>query len=278
MNTRSRALVAGVVVVAAIAAAVLLWQRRLGPVVAPESPPPVASVATAPPEPASVPAQTAVKHPLQAPAVAQPPLGPGDIAAALADLLGRKAVLSFLQLEDFPRRFVATVDNLGRAHAPSPMWPVNPTAGRFGVGTHQGGDVIGADNGMRYTPFVLFVETVDIGQAVDLYVRMYPMLQQAYEDLGFPKRYFNDRVIEVIDLLLATPDAGYPLKVQLTQVKGPVPSTRPWVRYEFADLALEALPAGQKIMLRVGPVNERRLKARLTELRRALVGRVAAGR
>jgi hypothetical protein len=274
MNTRSRALVAGVVVVA-IAAAVLLWQRRPRPAVAPESPPPAASVATAPPAPASVPAQPAVKHPIQAPAVAQPPLGPGDIAAALADLLGRKAVLSFFNLEDFPRRFVATVDNLGRAHAPSAMWPVNPTPDRFVVDAHEGGQVIGADNGMRYTPFVLLVETVDIGQAVDLYVRMYPMLQQAYEDLGFPKRYFNDRVIEVIDLLLATPDAGYPLKVQLTEVKGPVPSTRPWVRYEFADPALEALPAGQKVMLRVGPVNERRLKARLTELRRALIGRVA---
>lgn len=74
----------------------------------------------------------------------------------------------------------------------------------------------------------------------------------------------------------ASPPAAEPAvkhPVQLTEVKGSVPSVRPWVRYEFVDPALEALPAGQKIMLRVGPVNERRLKARLTELRRALVAR-----
>jgi hypothetical protein len=275
MNIKSRALVAGVVI-AAIAGTVLLWQRRPRPVVVLEPAPPAAPVVVVPPEAASAPAQPAVKHPIQAPvAAAQPPLEAGDIAAALTDLLGRKALLSFLQLEDFPRRFVATVDSLGRTHAPAAMWPVNPTPERFVVVSHESGQIIGADNSMRYTPFVLLVETIDIDQAVDLYVRMYSLLQKAYEDIGFPGRYFNDRLIEVIDQLLATPDAGYPVKVQLTQVKGPIPSVRPWVRYEFADPALESLSAGQKILLRVGPVNERRLKARLTELRRALVGRAA---
>jgi len=129
------------------------------------------------------------------------------------------------------------------------------------------------DNALRYTPFVLLVETVDLGRAVDLYVRMYPLLQRAYEELGYPGRYFNDRVIEVIDQLLATPDAAYPTRVQLTEVKGPIPSQRPWVRYEFADPALESLTAGQKILIRVGAVNERRLKNRLAEIRQELLQR-----
>jgi hypothetical protein len=61
--------------------------------------------------------------------------------------------------------------------------------------------------------------------------------------------------------------------VQLTQVHGEVPSTRPWVRYEFADPKLEALSAGQKMLVRMGSDNARRLKAVLAELRR----RVATG-
>jgi hypothetical protein len=46
------------------------------------------------------------------------------------------------------------------------------------------------------------------------------------------------------------------------------------VRYEFADPALESLSSGQKIMLRVGPVNERRLKEKLAEIRGELAGRL----
>jgi hypothetical protein len=63
---------------------------------------------------------------------------------------------------------------------------------------------------------------------------------------------------------------SYPVKLQLTEVKGPIPSVRPWTRYQFADPKLEALAAGQKILLRVGPVNERRLKAKLAEIRQQL--------
>jgi hypothetical protein len=64
-----------------------------------------------------------------------------------------------------------------------------------------------------------------------------------------------------------------PLKLRLTEVKGPIASLRPWVRYEFADPALEALSSGQKILLRVGPVNERRLKEKLAQLRSELASR-----
>ena len=40
-----------------------------------------------------------------------------------------------------------------------------------------------------------------------VYERLYPLFQQAYEDLGYPGKYFNDRLVEVIDHLLQTPEA-----------------------------------------------------------------------
>lgn len=269
MNSATKALVAAAVV-AAIAGAAWLWRNQWMTSSAPPLSPPA--------EPASAPApamntrpatpEPAVKYPVEA--VPASPLAAPDLAAALTELLGRKAVASFLQTEDFPRRFVATVDNLGRGHAPPSLWPINPTPGQFTVDEADSGPVIGADNSLRYTPLVLLAETIDVGRAMALYVRMYPLLQQAYQDLGYPKGYFNDRLVAVIDLLLATPDASYPMKLQLTDVKGPIPSVRPWTRYEFADPALESLAAGQKILLRVGPVNQRRLKAKLAEVRQQL--------
>lgn len=256
-----------------------LWYNKSGsalPQPASDSP---ASSTTAPPDAASS-TSTAFSEPVAlhpiGPSPASSPTGLADILQALVELMGRTAVTSFFQTDDFARRFVATVDNLGREHAAPILWPINPTNGRFTVEGAEGSALISPDNSMRYTPFVLLVETVDIGRALDLYVRMHPMLEQAYQDLGYPKRHFNDRFIEVIDKLLSTPDATRPVKVTLTEVKGPIPSERPWVRYQFADPELESLSAGQKILLRVGPDNERRLKARLIEIRRQLVARADA--
>jgi hypothetical protein len=255
----------------AVASAVIWWFRTQAPAPTPAVPvavpaqPPASSAAAEPP---------AIQHPLEEP---EGPLAAGQLDAALAELLGRKAVASFLQTSDFPRRFAATVDNLGRSHAPAALWPVNPTAGRFTVQELPDGPVIGADNAARYTPLVLLAESTDTARAAQLYRRMYPLLQRAYEEMGYPKRYFNDRLVEVIDILLATPEVDYPVKLRLLEVKGPVAPERPWVRYEYADPALESLTAGQKILIRAGQVNARRLKAKLAEFR-AQVAQGAARR
>ncbi len=272
MSSGTRRIVLSIIVVAIAGAAAWWWQdqQRINP--AP------GLAASAPPTPAPEPtaqaaSEPAIQYPLPTPED-QAPLAVDGIAPALTDLLGRKAVDAFLQLGDFPRRVVATVDNLGRGHAPASLWPVNPTAGRFTVLEQGGGAVIAPGNGARYTALVALAESIDPAKAVNLYVQMYPLLQRAYQDLGYPRAYFNDRLIQVIDLLLASPVPGGTVAVQLTEVKGPEPSVRPWVRYEFADPALESLAAGQKIMVRVGSANERRLKARLTALRQELTARV----
>jgi len=227
------------------------------------APMPAQSASTVPP---------AELQPVEIP-VAALPLAADQIGSALTDFLGSKAALTFFQLDDFPRKFVATVDNLGRSHAPPVVWPINPTDGRFTVQTQDGTTAISSDNGLRYTPLVLVLESINISQAVDLYVRMYPVLQKTYGELGFPNRQFNDRLLQVINHLLATPPAAQVIAVQLTDVKGPIPSLRPWVRYEFSDPALESLSSGQKIMSRVGSVNQNRLKARLFALRQEIMKR-----
>jgi len=239
-----------------------------------------AAVATAAAEPVPAtpapPADPPIHHPIES----MPTLPPGDAApggasddgvkASLDDLLGSRAVLSFLQVDNFIGRIVATVDNLDREHATPRLWPTNPMAGRFSASRGDGSEVIAPDNPRRYKAFVDFVEAIDTPRAVALYVKLYPRFQQAYAALGYPRLYFNDRLVEVIDRLIAAPVPHGPVAVRLLAVKGPVASAQPWTRYEFVDPALEALPAGQKMMVRVGPDNELRLKAKLLEFRRGL--------
>jgi len=195
----------------------------------------------------------------------------------LGDLLGARDMAAFLQMDGLVRRVVATVDNLGREHTPARLWPVNPTPERFAVVGSGPVQTIGLDNAARYGALVRWIESVDMERAVALYARLYPLFQQAYEELGYPGRYFNDRLVAVIDHLLQAPEPASPVAVKLTEVKGDVPSTRPWVRYEFADPQLQSLSSGQKIMVRVGLENERRLKVRLKALR-ALVATGAAAK
>lgn len=263
---RTWEIAAGVVALGLLGTAAFLWLSESRP---PVAPPAAASPLVEAAPPAAAPAtEPVVRYPVDPIPAAQEVTASLDPEAALTELFGRKAVLSMFQLQDFPRRFVATVDNLGRSHAPVGLWPVNPTGGRFIVEKQNSADVISADNGLRYTPYVLLIETVDLRRVVAVYRRLYPLLQKAYEDIGYPKSYFNDRLVDVIDELLATPDITGPQGVYLPTINGPIQPERPWVLYEFDDPALQSLSAGQRILLRMGPVNERRMKTKLAEVRR----------
>jgi Protein of unknown function (DUF3014) len=201
-----------------------------------------------------------------------PPLDASDAAVegAAADLLGGEVVLGLVNSGDYIRKIVATVDNLARHRTSARLWPVQPTPGRFTV--RQDGDrtYLSAENFQRYSPFVNLVASVDTDKLVSLYVRYYALFQQAYEDLGFPGLYFNDRVIEVIDNLLATPEPGGTIELVLPSQDPSVEVARPWVLYEYADPALRSLSAGQKILIRMGNENSGRVKAKLRELRKRL--------
>lgn len=269
MSQASRVAMA-LLVLAATGGALLWWRHpRPAPVLTTSSAPAV--IPTPPPAATVVPT---IRHPVPLPPSqprgAQPSLDNSDayLDKALIDLLGRKAVRSFLGLDGIVRRIVATVDNLATDNAPAERWPVHQTAGSFDTEVRDGGIVIGVQNADRYATFVRFVEGIDTRRAVALYVRLYPLFQQAYEDLGYPSKYFNDRLIDVIANLLATPAVAGPIKVRRFEIDGAAP--RNGGLYLFEDPALEASSAGQKILLRMGRENATKLMAKLAEVRREL--------
>lgn len=264
MTKRTPIIAAAVLAAAALVAGLWWVSRPRAPEAAATAP--HETVARAPASPPSAPVEPAIRYPIDAAPVDRG-AAPLDFRGALDDLFGARTVASMFLVDDFARRFVATVDNLGRSGASSRLWPVVPAAGRFSVAGAGGGAAIGADNAERYEPFVRLLEQVDLHRATAAYVQLYPSLQRAYEELGYPKRYFNDRFVDVIDVLLATPEPASPPKVHLPTVHGPVQPQRPWLLYEFDDPQLEALTAGQKVLLRMGVANERRVKAKLVELR-----------
>ena len=191
-----------------------------------------------------------------------PPLDASDalLHGELARLTPGQRLGDQLYLDGMVRRLVVSIDNLTAAKLPRKRLFARPVEGRFAVTGEDDALYLSPEHFARYTPFVGLVESIDSDALLALYLRVYPLLQQAYEELGYPSAYFNDRLVDVIDHLLDAPDINAPLRLE-----------RPRVLYQFADPRLEGLSAGQKVLIRVGPDNASRLKAQLRELRAGLV-------
>jgi hypothetical protein len=207
------------------------------------------------------PPEERIEHPVPAASadaakVPLPELNESDkaISDALAEAAGGAA--EYLVPESIIRHIVVTVDNLPRQKVTVEKRPVVPASGTFMANGDELHATLDARNFQRYTPMVNVIRKVDMQRLATVYLHFYPLFQKAYQDLGYPNGYFNDRLVKVIDVLLATP-----------QITGPIELVRPNVMYVFADAALEARPAGQKALIRMGPDNAAAVKEKLMELR-----------
>jgi hypothetical protein len=179
---------------------------------------------------------------------------------AIGGVIGADAFQRFFEPEDILHRIVATVDNLPRKSYASRLDPVKTPTTPFATTGKDDALAIAPANAARYAAYLRVLEAVDPDKLVGAYVHFYPLFQKAYVDLGYPNGYFNDRLVEVIDNLLETPD-----------VEGPVRLVVPHVLYEYADPDLQSRSAGQKILLRMGRENAARVKAKLRDIRARVV-------
>jgi hypothetical protein len=258
MYMNNRLLIVGaVIVIAGGAAAYFYW---------PQTQPVSEAALVQPPQPVPAPPPLApeIRNVLDTPTV-QPPLpsltdSDKLILDALAGLVGNKSLMKVFRTDRFIHNFVATIDNLPGRRAPMSVLPVESAPGQFIAAGSSGNLTISPKNAARYTAYVRVAMSVDPKKLVGLYVRLYPLFQQAYEELGYPNKYFNDRLIVVLDDLLAAPIASEPVKL-----------VQPNVLYQYADPNLEKLSIGQRILIRLGGKNEDMVKTRLHKIRQELM-------
>lgn len=248
--TAARWIILVVVLAAGIGAGVYWYRSQQQEQAAPAAPQQAAEPQTHYPAPA----------PQKAEEVPEPPpqLDASDEAVrkALEQGFGKPTVERFLVPTEFIRHFVAFVDSLDRDPVSLRFWPVKHVESLPIVQTEDKRIFLSTENAGRYGPWVTALQSVDTHKLTDLYLHWYPLFQKAYEDLGYPGRYFNDRLVQVIDHLLATPEAS-----------GPIELVRPKVLYQFADPDLERRSWGQKTLIRMGAQNEAAVKAKLREIR-----------
>jgi len=188
-----------------------------------------------------------------------PPLDQSDdyFKLALSDIFG-SSIESVLASSRMIERIVATVDSLPRSSVAERIRPIGRLGGQFVVdGQDDSGEFnVNSGNYDRYTDMVDLLADADLAEVAAVYRRFYPLFQSSYVNLGYPNGYFNDRLVEVIDHLLATPD-----------IDDSALLVRPHVLYEYADPDLESLSSGQKLLLRMGRANRTRVKQVLKDFR-----------
>ena len=195
------------------------------------------------------------------------------VLESLGGLLSEPAVARYVVNDNVISRVVATIEMLGGRQIPAVVQALEGPEGSFQVTANDNpatvinneeGDAIpqffiDPSNYARYTPYVEMLEAADTAEVVENYRSLYPLFQEAYQQMGYADGDFNARLIAIIDELLATP-----------QVNEPVELVKPEAYFLYTDPELESLSAGQKILLRMENQNATRVKAKLVEVRASL--------
>ncbi len=169
---------------------------------------------------------------------------------------GEETVNRMLVDEGLIQRFVVSVTNLANDEMAPNHQLLTPPEQSFRVYSQAGKQWIDAASYKRYTPYVDMLESFNNEALLNIYGIYKGDIQAQYAEIGNPDQDFNSVLLEAIDQLLDTPEVPVPVEVYTDSVA-----------YKYADDRLENLSEPQKQLLRTGPDNMRRIKAKLRELK-----------
>jgi len=156
---------------------------------------------------------------------------------------------------DIIRNMVVFIDNFSRGELVSNFSPLQRPQENFSVTTQKGTLFINSDSYLRYEGYALAIDSLNTEKFIEVYTMIMPLIDEAYQEIGYPSGSFNQTLDKAIDHLLETPIIHYKLKL-----------ISPSVMYQYADEHIEALPDTQKLMLRMGPHNLQMVQEKLKEI------------
>ncbi|NMH60686.1 DUF3014 domain-containing protein [Alteromonas ponticola] len=213
------------------------------------------------PEPVEIDPDAEVEPMPETPEVEPEPIDTTDdgIRSSLKSISEESKAEELLVEDGLMQRFVVSVTNLANDEmAPSHQLFKAPEQ-EFRTYNQAGKEWVDAASYKRYTPYVNMLESFENEALLNLYDQYKKDIQAKYAEIGDPDKPFNEVMIEAIDQLLDTPEVPVPVEVYSDSVT-----------YKYADERLEELNTPQKQLLRTGPDNMRRIKAKLREIKALL--------
>jgi hypothetical protein len=197
------------------------------------------------------------------PQTATPELAHSDafVRALATELFGSAELDNWLAAgEELVHRGVRAILAISEQRSARRFLDFLPLEGRFETRRSGGGEIIAPENYRRYDRLVDIFVGLDSERLARFVERLGPLLSQAMDENAFPGTEFKVTLAGAIEHLLSTPSPSGDVEVTLGEDGV----------YRFADPRLEALSPPQKQLLRLGPGNGARVRAKLDELRLAL--------
>ena len=189
-----------------------------------------------------------------------PPLDASDdfVRALVRQLSQKPEWATWLASGDLVRSFVVSVDKI--AVGSSPAKELKPAAPQGRFQTLGNGRTLRVDPASydRYNALANVVDAIDPDGAARAYRRLRPLMQQAFDELGYGNLSFDDRLARALGWLVDVPVPEGDVMLNATSVT-----------FQYADPDLEALSPAQKHLLRMGPHNMRLVQTKLRAFARA---------
>ncbi len=180
------------------------------------------------------------------------------VEKALAAANGME-ITPILVEQDVIRHFVVFVDNLAQGELARKVSPVKAPKTDFTVTDVSNKTYLNPDSYHRYDIYADLVSNLDEQKLIETYHKLMPLLDQAFEELGYENSNFNNQMLKAIDVILDAPIIEHPIELSTISVN-----------YQFVDPELESLPNAQKLMIRMGPENAKKVKAAMRKLKQQL--------
>lgn len=219
---------------------------------------PVSPAVTETVEPTEIPQQQA---PVETP-IALPTLDDSDTEAKskLATLTPEGTLGEWLHTDHLIRRSITLVDGLSRGILLQKMIKTPSPKGKF-IAIKEGSKLwVDPANYQRYNYLTDRLNAIDSNKLIELFHLFRPLLEQAYEELGYPAEDLDNAIVAALDQILSTPILTTPIAL-----------THESVQYKYADTKLEALPPIQKQLLRMGPDHTQKIQTKARGLRESLL-------
>jgi hypothetical protein len=197
------------------------------------------------------------------PAIDLPPLNESDavVRGLVKELSANPSIAAWLATDNLIRNFVVVVNNIAAGEAAAGrVQPLRPK-GAFQVEERGEDLLINSRSYARYLPLATAATSVKPEDAARLYTQLKPRIDEAYAELGQPNTTFDQVLERAIVVLLRTP---------LLQGPVPVEPNGAALAFRFADPTLEKLTPSQKLLIRMGPDNQRAVQTALRNIAMAL--------
>ncbi len=203
--------------------------------------------------------QTATKAPSTAPKVySQQQLINSDklVLSRAATLLPAKNDVSLISPQNIINRFVVFTDNLAHGKVIKSFSPLRKPKAPFAVLESQNSMILDPAGYKRYDLYANIIDKLDLNMVMKEYQRFMPLINKSYKNIGYNDGDFTKTLITAISIINNAPIINHKIKL-----------VAPSAMYKFADSNLEKLNDVQKLIIRTGPENTKKIQTKLAKLK-----------